>query len=131
MVVVARMTAHKHHAIVRGTPANHFRAWPGDTPAIHMRLGFGPIAPLETRVLQHELRPGWNFGLPRPIRRPRLQHQDPQVWIAGQPVGQYTAGRSSADDDVVELLMGTHWCLTSLDPFTTDSFLMRLSIPLN
>ena len=128
MIIVTGMTSYEYHPVVGRTPANDFGAWPGDTPAVHIRLGFGPISPFEARVLQHEFCPGWHFCLPRPVGRSCLQYQDLQVRIAGQPVGEYTARRSSADYDVVEFLMGTHFCVTSVDPLAGRLLLAASSV---
>ena len=49
---------------------------------------------------------GWTDSSNFPMQGAGFQQQHRQRGLGAQPVGQHTAGRAGADDDVIELVQG-------------------------
>ncbi len=100
-VVIGGLPAHVDHAVDRGTAAQNPTARIVQAAAVQSRLGFGPVAPVETRIA-HRMKIAHRHMDPEAVvMTARLQQQDAVSRIGGQAVGQHAARRSRADDDEI------------------------------
>ena len=101
-VIVARMAAHIHHAVDGGGAAQHAAARMAEPPVVEIRLRLGRVGPVEAVVGEQPPEARRHVDRPVAIDRPRFQQQDAHIRVLGQARRQHAAGRSGADDDVVE-----------------------------
>ena len=89
-------------AVDRARPAQGLAARGGDGAPAGPFAGLGLVEPVHPRIDQgvHEAGRDMDEGVPVP--RPRLEDADRDVLVLAQPGSQYAAGRSRADDDIVE-----------------------------
>ena len=99
-VVIARLTAHIDQAVDGARAAQQTAARHRNTAIGHAFLGFGFIAPIGRRILD-QLTVADRHPAERMAARAGLQQQDFVAAIGGQSIGQDTARRSGANDDVI------------------------------
>src|SRR4029450_5125879 len=89
-------------AVDRARSAQGLAARGGDGAPTGPFAGLGLVEPVHLGIDQgvHEAGRDMDEGVPVP--RTRLEHADCDVLVLAQPRSQYAAGRSRADDDIVE-----------------------------
>ena len=75
-------------------------------------LRLGAVVPVESFHIHRDRQGRWHLDEDRPIGATELQQENAMATIRRQSVGQNTAGRSRAADDVIELLL-THGSILS------------------
>jgi len=102
MVIVARLSAHVDHAVDAAAAAQHLAARVAERAAVQALGGFGLVEPVGARVADAIQIPHRNVHPVVIVLLAGLDQQHPLAGVCAQPVGQQTAGRAAADDDVVE-----------------------------
>ena len=106
-VVVRGVTPYIGHGVYRGAPADDPGANAFQDAAVGLRFGLGVITPVVMPLVDELLHPHQRHLDPRVVvHAAGLEHQNPDIGILGQPVGQHATRRSRADDYVVEFLPG-------------------------
>ncbi len=103
-VVILGLTANEHHRIDRTRPAQNLATRPIADAAVRARVRFGPVAPVEPRMMEG---PAIADRQPHPdaqIARPGLEQRHGRTAISAQPVGEHAARRPRADDHVIGIL---------------------------
>ena len=104
VVVVGGVAADVDHPVDRARSAGHAPLRDVDPPAGRSRLGLRRIGPDPVGAEQADEGAG-RAAVDDAFVRAGLQHEDAQCRIFRQPVGDHRAGRTGADDDVVESLV--------------------------
>ena len=101
-VVVERVAAYVDHAIDRTRPAEGLAPGYEDRPVVHGLLRLRKEAPIDLAVVgqPHDARRDVDEGAA--VRRPCLEQADGDRRVLAQPVGDHRAGRTGADNDIVE-----------------------------
>ena len=102
-LVVQRVAALEDHPVDAARAAQDLPARVVDLAAAHERLGLGLVPPVIEAAAdrKRERRGHMDEHVPGPVRPARLQHQHAVGRILGEPVGEDTARRATADDDEV------------------------------
>src|SRR5262249_32602280 len=105
-VVVARMAANIDHAIDRGRSADDAPARAVHLAAVHVGFGLAVVVPVDLVVGERigERRRHVDLPVPEAILPAGLEHEDAVLCLGAEAIGQHAAGRTGADDDVVESL---------------------------
>ena len=102
VVVVGGLAADVDEGVDRGGPAEHLAPRHRYRPAAQARLGLGGVHPVDRRVVEGLGVADRRLDPEAPIGRPGLDQRNLEPAIGGEPRGHRRAGRSPADDDVVE-----------------------------
>src|SRR5665647_3714418 len=94
-------------AVDRTGAAERLAARREDAPAGGVGAGLLRIAPVDARIVEGLDEAGRQMDVRVPVGGPGLQHADCRRQIFAQAVGQHAAGRTGADNHVVE---GVHAC---------------------
>ena len=97
-----------------GRTAQHLAARREDPAPVQLRFGFRLVAPVRPGLGEKLPVAQWNVNPRIRVAGPGLEQQDRMPAVRRQAVGQYTTGRSSPDDDVVDRLhahRGTAMCV--------------------
>src|SRR4029450_6005283 len=89
-------------AVDRARPAQGLAARGGDGAPAGPFAGFGLVEPVHLGIDQGVHEAGRNMDEGVPIPRPRLKDADRDALTPAHPASQPAAGRSRADDDIVE-----------------------------
>src|SRR5215475_9652110 len=105
-VIVARMAADIDHAVDRGRAADDSPARAVHLAAVHVGLGLAVVVPVDLVVGERigERRRHVDLPVPEAILPAGLEHEDAVLRLGAEAIGQHAAGRSGANDDVVENL---------------------------
>ncbi len=103
---VHRVAALEDHPVDRAAAAEDLAARVVDPPVVHVRLGIGLVLPVVEPVADRERqrRGHVHQRVEAGVRVPRLEDEHRRARVRAQPVGQRTARRATADDDVVVAL---------------------------
>ena len=104
-------------AVDRARTAQGLAARRGDAPAAGPFAGLRGVEPVHPRIDQRVHEAGGNMDERMPVPRPGLEHADADARVLAQAAGEHAAGRSGADDDVVEgfhqvLAIAASWSLS-------------------
>ena len=102
-VVVERLAAHVEHAVDRARAAERAAARTGDAPVGHALLGLHLEVPVEGLVVEELGEARGNVDPHRLVGRPRLQQQNLDARILGQPVCENAARRAAAHDHIIPI----------------------------
>ena len=102
LVVVAGNAAGVAHRVDRTRPAQHLAQRPPQRAVIELRLGGGGVVPVDALLADQLGQPGGHVDERVPIARAGFQQQHLDGRVFRQAVGEHAAGRTGADDDVVE-----------------------------
>src|SRR5262249_6868404 len=96
------IAANVNHTVDRTRTAENFSACVVNAPTIHLRLWFRLIAPVDSAADRiSECRRHVNENIPEPIAPASFENQNFLVGMRAQTIRQYTARRTSADDDEI------------------------------
>ena len=101
-VVVGGMSAQVAHGVRRTAAAQRAATRPEHAPAAHLRLALGVEIPVEGLAAHHPDDAHRHVDQRMAIGRSRFQQTDRDVTLFAQAVSQNAAGRTAADDDVIE-----------------------------
>ena len=103
MVEVLRLAADIDHAVDRTRTTEHAAARIVDDATISAGIGLGLEAPGERRMVPQLRVASRDVDQRVPVAPAGLDQHDAGGGIFRQPIGQYAASRTGADDDVVSL----------------------------
>ena len=106
--VVAAIAAHIGHGVGRRGSADHFAAGAFDPAAADILLRFTEIAPIEQALLEDDAPSERHMNPGAAVPAAGFQEQHAHGRIGREPVRQDAAGRSGADDHVVEAFLILH-----------------------
>src|SRR6185312_913702 len=101
MVVILGLAADVNEPVDRRRPAQDPPARVGDRAAVGARIGLGLEPPGQLLVLEQLHVPGRDVDIRVPVAPARLDQENLDRRVLGQPVGQHAAGRAAADDHVI------------------------------
>ena len=104
-VVIAVIAAHISHHIDRGRTAEHLAARVEQPSVVNIGFGFGFIRPVEPGIVPYFADTKRHVDHEALVPVARFQRQHPVGSVGAQPVGQYTAGRPGAHDDVIDCIL--------------------------
>ena len=108
MIVIARLPAHIDHAVDRGGAAQHAPARIVQRPAVQARHRLGLEAPIGARIAHAVEIADRHMDPEIIVAAAGFEQQHPVARIGAEAVGQHAAGRSRADDDIVEFPNAFH-----------------------
>ena len=102
MIVVRRLAADIDHAVDRRRAAKHPAARKRQDAATEPRLGDSLKAPVGARIADAVDEPDGDFDPDIAVEPSSLDKQDADCRIGAETIGENTASRTGANDDVVE-----------------------------
>ena len=101
-LVVHGVAADVDHAVDRGRAAQHPPARAVHGAVVHEGLGLGVVVPVVLVVGQRVGKGRWHVDEDAFVAGAGFEQQHRHLGVLGQAVGQHTAGRTGAHDDVVK-----------------------------
>jgi hypothetical protein len=108
-IVVLGLAAHVDHGVDRARAAEHLAARLVAAAAVQPRLRLGRERPVGAAGLAEQRESGRAVDQHALVDRPRLEQADANGRIFGQACREHAAGRSGADDHVVEVAGDAHF----------------------
>ena len=102
VVIVEPVPAHVDHAVDRARSAQHLAARNIDRALRSLFLFGGPVAPIELTVVHQKADGERNVDQGVAVTPARFDQANAHAGILAQAVGQNTARRAGANDDVIE-----------------------------